>query len=66
MIDDPDIYHAAKLLIDRHGDGAAVRAAQRAEELLEGGDMYGSTTWRRILEAIEELTRSRREGELLN
>jgi hypothetical protein len=66
MIDDPDIFHAAKLLIDQHGADAPVRAAQRADELLEEGDVEGSRVWRRILEAIEELTRGRREGEPLN
>ncbi len=66
MISDPDIFRAAKLLIDQHGDDAAIRAAQRADELLDGGDMDGATVWRRISEAIDELTRGRREGEPLN
>jgi hypothetical protein len=35
MISDPDIYRAAKLVIDQHGDDAAIRAAERADELLE-------------------------------
>ena len=66
MIDDPDIFRAAKLLIDQHGDDAAIRAAQRADELLDEGDVDGVVVWRRILEAIDELQRGRREGELLN
>jgi hypothetical protein len=66
MIDDPDIFHAAKLLIDQHGDDAAVRAAMRADVLLDEGDVDGAVVWRRILEAIEELKRGRREGEPLN
>jgi len=66
VIGDPDIFHAAKLLIDKHGNDAAIRAAQRADELLADGDMEGSSVWRRILEAIEELQRGRREGEPLN
>jgi hypothetical protein len=36
---DPDIFRAAKLLIDQHGEDAALRAAQRADELLEEGDV---------------------------
>ena len=43
-----------------------MRAARRADELLEGGDAYGATIWRQILEAIDELTRARRDGEPLN
>jgi hypothetical protein len=39
---------------------------ERAEQLADKGDMYGSAIWRRILEAIEELTRDRREGESIN
>jgi hypothetical protein len=34
MIDDPDIFRTAKLLIDQHGDDAAVRAAMRDDEPL--------------------------------
>ena len=66
MIDDPDIFRAAKLLIDKHGNNAAIRAAQRCEELAEPGDFDGVVVWRRILGAIDELTRRRREGEQLN
>jgi hypothetical protein len=66
MIADPDIFRAAKLLIDQDGEDAALRAAQRADELLEAGDMIGAATWRRILKAIEELRRGRREGESVN
>ena len=66
MIDDPDIYRAAKLVIDQQGDVAGDFAAGRADLLLEDGDMEGAAVWRRILEAIEELQRGRREGERLN
>jgi len=33
MTSDPDIYRAAKLLIDQHGDDAPLRTARRADEL---------------------------------
>jgi hypothetical protein len=33
-IDDIDIYRAAKLLIEKHGDEAAITATKRAIELL--------------------------------
>jgi hypothetical protein len=56
-IDDPDIFRAAKLLIDQHGDDASLRAAERADELLAEADVEGSAVWRRILAAIDELQR---------
>lgn len=40
--------------------------AERANQLLDAGDMIGATIWRRILTAIEELKRGRREGEAVN
>jgi hypothetical protein len=66
VIDDPDIFRAAKLVIDREGAEAASFAAGRADQLLEEGDLDGSAVWRRILAAIEELRRGRREGEAVN
>ena len=66
MISDPDIFHAAMLLIEQHGDDAAIRAVQRVDTLAEEGDLDGAIVWRRILEAIGELTRTRRDGEPLN
>jgi len=35
---DIDIYRAAKLYIDQHGDQAALRASMRADALLEAGE----------------------------
>jgi hypothetical protein len=55
-----------KLLIEQHGDDAAIRAAQRVDTLADEGDLDGAIVWRRILEAIDELMRGRTEGESLN
>jgi len=63
---DRDIHRAAKLLIDQHGADSGLRAAERADQLLDAGDMIGAATWRRILKAIEELGRGRREGDAVN
>ena len=41
-------------------------AAQRADELADEGDVDGAAIWRRILEAIDELTRGRRKGDAVN
>jgi hypothetical protein len=48
MIDDPDIFRAARLLIDQHGEDAGFRAAHRADELLKEGDADGSAIRGRI------------------
>jgi hypothetical protein len=63
---DPDIWRVATLLLDQHGDEAALRAAQRADKLMDEGDMEGVAVWRRIVTAIEELQRGRRKGETIN
>ena len=39
---DPDIFRAAELLIDQHGENAPLRAAERADARLEAGDMIGA------------------------
>lgn len=66
LIADTEIFRVARLLIDRHGEDASLRASARADDLLEGGDMIGSTAWRRILGAVEELRWGIGEGEALN
>jgi len=66
VISDPDIYRAAKLVIDQRGDSALVFATGRADLLLEEGDAYGAIVWHQIREAIEELQRERRESEAVN
>ena len=50
-----DIWRSAKLLIDQHGDEAAIHAARRVDELLEASDLDGYTVWKRVLKAVEEL-----------
>ncbi len=54
-----DIYRSAKLLIDQHGEDAARHAAMRADTLFDAGEMEGHRVWLSILEAIEELQRTR-------
>jgi hypothetical protein len=63
LINDPVIFRAAKLLIDRHGEHAPIRAARHADDLIRQGDYRGGVVWRLIAEAIEELTRDRRQWE---
>lgn len=58
MIADIDIWRAANLLVERHGEDAGTIAAMRADDMLEKGDLEGETVWLRILDAIEELLRN--------
>ncbi len=66
MTSDPDIYRAAKLVMDQRGEEAATFAGDRADQLLEDGDIDGALVWRRILEAIEELLRGPLADEAVN
>jgi hypothetical protein len=43
-----------ELLVKRYDD-AMLEASERADQLLEAGDMAGAETWHRILNAIERL-----------
>ena len=54
MIADLDIFRVAKLMIDQHGDEAALHAAGRADFLLDEGDIEGATVWREIIKAIDD------------
>jgi hypothetical protein len=47
--DDPDrdIWQAALAIAKRYGDDAMLEAAERADQLLEEGDMAGAETWHR-------------------
>ena len=57
VTDDIDIYRAAKLLIDKHGDGADIIAIKRATKMLDDGDVDGYAVWKRILGAIKDTER---------
>ncbi len=56
-MDDIDIYRSAKLLIDKHGDEAAIIAIKRATEMLDAGDVDGYAVWKRIVDAIKDMQR---------
>jgi hypothetical protein len=64
LTSDLDIYRTAAVLIREHGPGAGLEAAQRADAMLEKGDVEGSAVWLCVLHAVEELQRKeRREDE---
>ena len=52
---DIDIWGAAHLMIEQHGHDGEIVAAQRADELLDQGDIDGRTVWLRIRRATAEL-----------
>ena len=56
-IDDIDIYRAAKLLIDKHSDEAAIIAIKHATKMLDDGDVDGYSVWKRIANAITDTQR---------
>jgi hypothetical protein len=55
VIPDLDIHRAARLMIRRYGDDAAVQAAMRGDELLDKGDLDGMLVWQAIISAIRRL-----------
>jgi hypothetical protein len=55
MIEDPDIFRAAVLLIGQHGQDAVLHAKRRANELGRTGENRGSIIWHQIAVAIQEL-----------
>jgi hypothetical protein len=56
---DLEIYRCAKLLLDKHGEDAELRAAERHDAMLARGDVDGALAWKRIMAAIGELRREK-------
>jgi hypothetical protein len=55
MIPELDIWRAATLLIQHHGSEAEIVAAQRADLMIERGDLDGQKLWMRIRNTVVEL-----------
>jgi hypothetical protein len=55
MITELDIYRSARVLIDQHGEDAPIWAAQKADAMLESGNLDGKRLWLKILKAVEDL-----------
>ncbi len=51
-ISDLDLLRCAKLVLDHYGEDADSRA-ERADELLDCGDVEGSGVWRKIGSILE-------------
>jgi hypothetical protein len=54
MIPDLDIWRCAQLMINNHGDEAALEAATTADEWLAKGNIEAQRVWMRIAKAIDE------------
>lgn len=66
-MDERDVWRAADQMIKLHGADAAVKAAQRADAMLELGDVEGFQAWKRIVSAINRLEGDRPQaGEAVN
>jgi hypothetical protein len=58
-MDEKDIWRSAALLIKQHGREAGKIAKLRAIDMVEKGDEGGHAAWKRIAQAVEELTKVR-------
>ncbi len=66
MISKIDIYRSANVLVKRYGEDATLEAAQRADTMLERGEMDGFAVWKQIVRAVEEVQRTQlAAGEVL-
>ena len=54
-----DLWRATQLLVKRHGADAPAVASQRFRMLLKEGDYEGAVTWRYIVQAVDELLRTK-------
>jgi hypothetical protein len=57
MIPDIDIWRCAQLMINNHGDEAALEAAAMADEWLAKGNIKAQRVWMRIATAIDDLSK---------
>ena len=62
MIEDRKIWACAHQVMRQYGEAAGLHAAQRADDLLDDGDLEGHRTWLRILASIEVLDGTKPQG----
>ena len=58
-MDEKDIWRTAALLIKQHGRQAGEMANLRVIDMMEKKDADGQAVWKRIAQAVEELTKVR-------
>jgi hypothetical protein len=62
VIAEIDIWRVATLMLKRYGGEATAESAKRAEELAETGDTLGVAIWHRVIDAIEQLSKTTPPG----
>ena len=55
IVTDLDVYDAAQVLVDLHGDAADIEAAKMVDEMADKNDAAGVAIWKRIMAAVDEL-----------
>lgn len=62
-IPDIDVWRTAQAMLKRYGKEAApIEAAARSDRFLADGDLTGQRVWQRILNAIDELQRTKQSA----
>jgi hypothetical protein len=62
LIPEIDIWRVANLMLKRYSDRAEGESETRAEELAADGDSVGAAVWRRVTDAIGQLTNTTPSG----
>ena len=63
VISEIDVRRTVKLLIDWHGEAAAIlTATDKAEKPWRQGDAEGASTWERVARAIAAVSGTQTEG----
>jgi hypothetical protein len=62
MVAEIDVYRAANLLIQQHGDNAEWEAARLGDLAIEKGDPGGERVWVEVLKAIKVLMETKPSG----
>jgi hypothetical protein len=66
VISDLDIWRAAHVFAQQHGEAAVAEAEARAAGLQAAGDSEGAAMWLRIATALRALARDRGTDEALH
>jgi len=61
-LEEIDIWRAAEQMRNMFGADAAIRAAMRADHLMDQGHIEGFEIWKRVAAAINELERKTPRG----
>ena len=62
MTSDLDVYRTASVPIREHGDEADLVSAERADAMLDMGNLDGQRVWKRILAAVKAIQRQEQQA----